>query len=108
MDEFFIGPTDYTPEERKLSEAKIEKAAKAWAKRNSWHCRKWSSPGQVGVPDDIFIKEGRVVVIEAKRIGNTPTGLQHDELKLWRQHGGEAYWCNTVRGYKEILEGIYE
>lgn len=103
IDEFFKGPTDFDATEAKLPEKKIEKRAKDVARANGWMVRKWSSPGTNGVADDIFIKDGRVVVIEGKRVGNTPTGLQYDELKEWRKHGGEAYWTNSVRGYKEIL-----
>lgn len=107
-DVYFKGPTDYSTTEFKMPEKKIEKKAKDIARANGWMVRKWSSPGTNGVADDIFIKDGRVVVIEGKRVFNkgeycVPTGLQYDELKLWRQHGGEAYWTNSVRGYKQIL-----
>ena len=107
-EDYFAGPTDYTPSERKLPEKKVEKKSKDWAKRNGWHSRKWSSPGHTSVPDQIFWKEGRVVFIEYKRIGNEPTDLQCDEAEFILKHGGEVYWTDTLRGTKQILENIYE
>lgn len=108
MKRFFEGPTDYTRKELKLAEKKIEKDSKKWARAHGWHCRKFKAPSNNGVMDDIFVKKGRVVAIEFKRIEKEPTDLQDDEMLLWREAGGEAYWTNTARGVKQILESIYE
>lgn len=109
-EDYFAGPIDYTSKERKASEKKVEKDAKKWARDHGWLARKWSSPGNNGVPDDIFVKRhptvrnrARVVFIEFKRVGNEPTGLQCDEARQLLKQGAEVYWCNTVRGVKEAL-----
>lgn len=101
--DFFRGPSDYTSAERKLSENKVEKKSCDIARGHGWFTRKYSSPGQKGVQDRLFVKDGRVVFIEYKRVGNVPTDLQCDDAEGLRKHGGEVYWTNTVRGTKEIL-----
>lgn len=106
--DYFSGPTDGTAKERKLSEKKIENNSKKWARNHGWHVRKWASPGNTGVPDDIFVKGSRVVFIEFKRVGNEPTDLQCDEAEQLLNHGAEVYWTDTERGTKQILENIYE
>jgi hypothetical protein len=102
--DYFKGPTlPLFDNESKLSEKKIENKGKQWARDHGWHVRKWSAPGNSGVPDDIFVKGGRVVFIEFKRVGKVPTGLQCDEAEQLHMAGAEVWWTDTVRGVKEIL-----
>ena len=105
-EKYFRGPTDYTSNEQKLSEKKVEKKSCNVARANGWFTRKYSAPGRSGVQDRIFVKDGAVVFIEYKRVGNKPTGLQCDDALDLRSHGGKVYWTDTVRGTKQIL-GIY-
>lgn len=86
------------------AEKKLEKRCTDIAKANGWYTRKWSSPSSRGVPDRIFIKEGRVVFIEFKAPGNTPTKLQEHEMSLIIDHDGNTGWCNNVEGFKMMLE----
>jgi hypothetical protein len=104
--DYFQGPTIHTSNEQKLSEKKVESKSSDVARANGWFTRKYKSPSQSGVQDRIFVKDGMVVFIEYKRIGNEPTGLQCDDASQLRLHGGRVYWTNTVRGTKLIL-GIY-
>ena len=106
--DYYAGPAVRTTAEKKLSEKKIENKAKQWARDHGWHVRKWSAPGNSGVPDDIFVKGGRVVFIEFKRPGNVPTDLQCDEAEQLKAHNAEVWWADTVRGVKLVLEGIRE
>ncbi len=105
-EEYFCGPTDYTSKEQKLLESKIEKKSCDVARADGWFTRKYSAPGRRGVQDRIFVKNGVIVFVEYKRIGNVPTGFQCDDALELRLHGGKVYWTNTVRGTKQIL-GIY-
>lgn len=102
-EDYFRGPTDYTNKERKESESKVENKSCDVARAHGWFTRKYKAPGRIGVQDRIFVKDRRVVFIEYKRIGNEPTGLQCDDASDLREHGGQVYWTNTVRGTKEIL-----
>lgn len=105
--DYFVGPTDYGIGERQKLEKTVEADSVAWARRNGWFTRKYSSPGQKGVQDRIFVKESYVIFIEYKRIGNVPTDLQCDDAEDLQKHGGSVYWTNTLRGTIQILgEGV--
>ncbi len=82
----------------------VEKEIKALAIRLGWLCWKFVSPGLRGVPDRIFIRDGRVVFIEVKRPGETPNDqqtLRHMELRV---AGCEVYWVDNVRAARVILK----
>lgn len=85
-------------------EKKLEKRCCDVARANGWWTRKFSSPSNRGVPDRIFLGEGRVVFMEFKAPGNEPTKLQQHEIDTIRQHGGEAYWTNNVEAFKKFLD----
>lgn len=92
-------------------EAKLEQDVRKWCKANGWKRKKMSSPGSRGTLDDYFLKLARHVWIEMKTPGNTPTDMQWLEIEDLRDHGGEAYWCNSLSQVKGILthaEGWYE
>ena len=92
----------------KVSEKKVETAAKRWARDHGWYVRKFTSPAHRSVPDDLFVKDSRVVFIEMKKPGETPTDNQWDEIEEIRDHGGEADWADSVDRVKDILSGQYE
>lgn len=81
-----------------LRERWIERAACEWAEAAGWYVRKFNSTNHRGVPDRIFIRDGRVVFIEFKGPKGKLTALQDREIKLLRRKGVEAYVCRTVEG----------
>ena len=105
--EYFIGPVNRTPAERKLAEKSVEKKSCDTARAHGWLPRKYKSPSNRAAPDRLFIKGKRVVFIEYKRPGNTPTPQQRLEAAKMLDHGAEVYWTDTVRGTKQAL-GIPE
>jgi hypothetical protein len=84
-------------------EKKLEKRCTDIAKANGWYTRKWASPSSRGVPDRIFIKEGKVIFIEFKAPGNRPTKLQEHEMGLIFDHGGIVGWVDDVEHFKRYL-----
>ena len=89
-----------------MSEKKLEKRCTDVAKANGWWSRKFSSPANRGVPDRIFMKEGRVIFVEFKAPGKEPTPLQWHEIGLIKDHGGNAIWIDDVAVFKMQL-GIH-
>lgn len=88
-----------------LSEAAIERQSCAAAKKDGWLVYKWVSPQNRGVPDRIFIKAGRVVLIEFKKFGKRPTKLQaHIHAKLSKE-GMEVHVVDSVQSCAAILAG---
>ena len=84
-------------------EKKLEKRCTDIAKANGFYSRKWSAPSNRGVPDRIFIGNGKVFFIEFKAPGNEPTKLQDHEINQINLHGGHADWVDNVDAFKARL-----
>lgn len=85
------------------NEAALEVRVRDFCKDNCIKRKKMSSPGSKGTLDDYFISQGRHVWIELKVGKNTPTALQWEEIEDIREHGGEAYWANSLEQVIGIL-----
>jgi hypothetical protein len=69
---------------KKILESQVRIKVIEEALKNGWFHRKWSSPGHRGVPDDLFFKKKKVIMIEFKRPGEEPRAQQrktHTSLK---------------------------
>ena len=84
----------------KNKEADIESRAKARARAEGWYVRKFTSPSNRSVPDDIFIKDGQVVFIEFKRPGKKPTKPQREEHRKLLEVG---YHVEVIDNSDEAL-----
>lgn len=93
------------PRQKRISEKAVESESKDWARRNGWWVRKFSSPANRAVPDDIFMKDGTVWFIEMKKPGEKPTPAQWDEIEKIRAAGGNADWSDSIERTKAILGG---
>lgn len=84
-------------------ESSIESDAITFAKLHGWWVAKFVSPGKRGVPDRIFIRDGRVVFIEFKRGGKEPTVQQLKRHREMRAHGAEVHWVDNLKSAYQIL-----
>jgi Holliday junction resolvase len=82
----------------KISESKIEAKVVKYCRDHGIYTRKFASPSNRGVPDRLFVMNGKVMFIELKRPGNEPTALQHHELDVLRAHGAHATWADSYQG----------
>lgn len=89
---------------KSVREVKIENAAVQWAKLNGWWVAKFTSPGKRAVPDRLFIKDGRHVFIEFKKVGEVPTEQQEKRHRDMRKHGAEVHWADSVEQVRGILD----
>lgn len=98
-----------TPVRRKL-EKDVEKRCKAWARAHGWWVRKFTSPGNRSVPDDLFAKKfpgtSRKLAIEFKKLGGKSTKLQEDEQKAMREAGWEVYEIDSYEKFVALFEEI--
>jgi len=85
-------------------EATIEKKVCAAAKADGWLTYKWVSPSNRGVPDRIFIKDGRVVFVEFKAFGKKPTPLQSHIHKKLTDQGMEVHVIDNVQMGSELFK----
>lgn len=87
----------------KTLESKIAK----YAKDKGCLCYKFSSPGKRAVPDRLIISpQGRVLFLEIKAPGKTPTKLQEKELKKLRNHFVKALWVDNFDAAKWHIDRI--
>ena len=78
-------------------ESEIEKKVKAYAVEKGWTVRKFTSPGRVAVPDDIFMKwPALVFFIEFKAPGKKPTKIQEKEHKEIRDCGIDVHVVDNI------------
>jgi hypothetical protein len=88
------------------SESSIESAVKRYAVEKGFYVRKFSSPSNRGVPDDLFISpDGDFFFIEFKAPGKQPTPLQLREARLIEKNKGEVYFVDNVKEGQDIIRG---
>lgn len=84
-------------------EANIEGDAVKFAKANGWWVTKFVSPGKRGVPDRVFIRDGRVIFIEFKRTGEGLRVQQGKVAREMREHGAEVHMVDNLSDAYELL-----
>jgi hypothetical protein len=98
-----------TPVRRQL-EKDIEKRCKAWATARGWWVRKFKSPGNRSVPDDIFAKVfprgGRKLAVEFKKLGKTSTDKQVEQQELMLKAGWDVYEIDSYEKFVALFESI--
>lgn len=87
----------------KISERNIEMNVSKYATLTGWWTSKFTSPSKAGVPDRIFIKNGKTLFIEFKATGEKPRKLQVEIIKQMREKGATVYVVDDIQTGKDIL-----
>ena len=88
-----------------MREAQIENKVCKFAIERGWVEFKWSSPGNRGVPDRIFFRNGKTVAIEFKKENFKPSKQQKHILALLGSQGVKTAVVDSVRsGYRFFLD----
>lgn len=90
----------------KFLEKDVEGAVSEYAKSKGWLTRKWTSPGHDGVPDRLFFRDGRVVIIEFKRPGEEPRPNQLKEHRELMDHGHIVYVIDNIPAGKALFDSF--
>jgi hypothetical protein len=93
-------------------EKEIERKLVYHCKARGLLCYKFSSPAHAGVPDRVIIGYGKVLFLEVKRAGQSPTALQLRELTRINLAAGktgnfEANWCDSVEQGELIIDQFF-
>lgn len=73
------------------------------AEQDGWLVYKMQIVGHRGCPDRWHLKKGRWVIIEYKKIGEEPDGLQKKRIREMREHGHEVHVCDTHAQARDVL-----
>ena len=85
-------------------EAKIERNITQWANTNGVISYKFSSPGNRGVPDRIFIgPAGKILFLEFKTPGEKPKALQNLVLSTLKLQSCNATWVDNIEEGKQLI-----
>lgn len=88
-----------------MRESRIETAVVAFAEKRGWLSYKFNSPGNSGVPDRIFIKDGQVTFVEFKAPGKITEPLQKAQIKRIRNKGVKVFTVDNVIDGKTLIIG---
>lgn len=91
---------------KEILEKDVEGPSKDWARRRGWWVRKFKSPANRSVPDDLFAKQGRKVAVEFKRPGKKPTAKQLEQQQLMIDAGWEVYNIDNCEAFVALFTRI--
>ena len=86
-----------------MRESVIEKKVSDYAKLLGWLAYKFSSPQNSGVPDHIYFREGRTILIEFKALGKKPSKLQVRHIKRLQEQLIPVFVVDSIEKGKDIF-----
>lgn len=96
--------------QKEIGKAGVRLKCVGWARRRGWWVRKFSSPGNRSVPDDLFAKKiGGVsfkLAVEFKAPKKTSSDLQQEEQQAMRDAGWDVYVIDSLEKFVALFEPI--
>ena len=90
-----------------MLERDLERKLGVYAKKRGCLYYKFTSPARRSVPDRMVVgPQGEIVFIELKAPGKKPTPLQLRELKILREQGCAAEWCDNLDDGKALIDSV--
>jgi len=86
-----------------VREAYIERRVTELAKAKGWLSFKWVSPSQRGVPDRMYFKDGKLVLVEFKAPGKKPTPYQEAIHRRLLAAGVTVHVIDSVEDGEKLL-----
>jgi len=86
-----------------MRESVIEKKVTDYAKLLGWLAYKFSSPQNSGVPDHIYFREGRTILIEFKAPNKKPSKLQVRHIERLEEQLIDVYVVDSIEKGKDIF-----
>lgn len=93
-----------------MRESKLEQKLKRNIESRKWgRCMKFVSPGANGVPDRIvFLRDGRTLLVEVKRPGETLRALQQKQKKEFEAFGHEVFVLDSEAKLEQLMQRLGE
>lgn len=83
-----------------MSESKIEAQCVKWAEANGWTAYKFVSPSNRGVPDRLFLQEGKAVFVEFKAPSGALSKLQIYQIEKIKSNDFRVFVIDNLEGFK--------
>ena len=87
-------------------ENEIEHYLVCKSKKKGILCKKFTSPGTIGVPDRILIGYGQVIFAEIKAPGKKPRLAQQIVIDDMRKHGATVVVLDTKQQIDTLIENL--
>ena len=86
-----------------MLESVIEKKVSQYAELLGWIAYKFTSPGNRAVPDHIYFRDGRTLLIEFKQLGKKPSKLQQHQINRINEQLIPVHVVDSIEQGKEIF-----
>ena len=86
-----------------MKESSIEQGVVKYAKEKGFLAYKFTSPSNRGVPDRIFIKNGKLFFIEFKTPGKKLSKFQEQVIKKLYLEGFKTYLVSNIAHGKNLI-----
>ena len=90
-----------------MTESQIEKKLVTYCREQGLLTFKFASPANRGVPDRIIMGHGRVMFLELKREGKTPTTLQYHCGKQITAAGVHWTWADSYASARAAVDDFF-
>jgi hypothetical protein len=88
---------------RVMLEKEIEKKGNEYAESKGWLQFKFVSPSHRSVPDRIYFRDGRTLIVEWKKTGEGPTKLQAKTIAEIQAQGIEVHVIDNCNPFTLML-----
>lgn len=83
-----------------MLEKTIEKNCVKWAESQGWLSYKFVSPSNRGVPDRIFLRDGKTVFVEFKKPGGETSALQVRQIEKIKSYDFKVFIIDNLRSFQ--------
>lgn len=90
-----------------MLESRVEEWLKTQVTRRGGLYLKFTSPGNVGVPDRIIIRDGEVVFVELKQEHGRLSTIQKAQIERMRAHGATVLVVYGKIGAENLVELLF-
>lgn len=90
-----------------MRESTIEAKIVKYCRENGILTYKFSSPSHRGVPDRVMMRDGKVMFLEVKAPGKTPSALQLHEMTKIHKFGVDVAWVDDFSEARLYLENFF-
>ena len=90
-----------------MLESRVEEWLKTQIAKRGGLYLKFSSPGNIGVPDRIIIRDGEVIFVELKQEHGVLSEIQKAQIARMRDHGAKVLVVYGKAGAETLVDSLF-